>query len=132
MTIIMTMLKVNIHEAKANLSKYVAAAGRGETVIICHRNLPVAELRALPRPRKARGLSNRAIGTRRAGGPGGGAAPRPAPRSVRPHADLSGDHGRPDAGHARSAHTAVHRADALVTITRTGLRRRRRAGTGLP
>ena len=53
MTIIMTMLKVNIHEAKANLSKYVAAAGRGETVVICHRNLPVAELRALPRPRKA-------------------------------------------------------------------------------
>ena len=52
MTIIMTMLKVNIHEAKANLSKYVAAAGRGETVVICHRNLPVAELRALPRPRK--------------------------------------------------------------------------------
>jgi antitoxin (DNA-binding transcriptional repressor) of toxin-antitoxin stability system len=50
MTIIMTMLKVNIHEAKANLSKYVAAAGRGETVVICHRNIPVAELRALPRP----------------------------------------------------------------------------------
>ncbi len=53
MTIIMTMLKVNIHEAKANLSKYLAAAGRGETVVICHRNLPVAELRALPRPRNA-------------------------------------------------------------------------------
>jgi prevent-host-death family protein len=48
MTIIMTMLKVNIHEAKANLSKYIAAAGRGETVVICHRNLPVAELRSLP------------------------------------------------------------------------------------
>jgi antitoxin (DNA-binding transcriptional repressor) of toxin-antitoxin stability system len=54
MTIIMTMLKVNIHEAKANLSKYLAAAERGETVVICHRNLPVAELRALPRPRKGR------------------------------------------------------------------------------
>jgi prevent-host-death family protein len=52
MTIIMTMLKVNIHEAKANLSKYVAAAERGETVVICHRNVPVAELRGLPRPRK--------------------------------------------------------------------------------
>ena len=49
MTIIMTMLKVNIHEAKANLSKYIAAAGRGEAVVICHRNVPVAELRALPR-----------------------------------------------------------------------------------
>jgi prevent-host-death family protein len=52
MTIIMTMLKVNIHEAKANLSKYVAAAERGEVVVICHRNLPVAELRGLPRPGK--------------------------------------------------------------------------------
>jgi antitoxin (DNA-binding transcriptional repressor) of toxin-antitoxin stability system len=52
MTIIMTMLKVNIHEAKANLSKYIAAAGRGEAVVICHRNVPVAELRALPRLRK--------------------------------------------------------------------------------
>ena len=48
MTIIMTMLKVNIHEAKANLSKYIAATGRGETVVICHRNLPVAELRPFP------------------------------------------------------------------------------------
>jgi len=52
MTIIMTMLKVNIHEAKANLSKYIAAAGRGEAVVLCHRNVPVAELRALPRLRK--------------------------------------------------------------------------------
>jgi antitoxin (DNA-binding transcriptional repressor) of toxin-antitoxin stability system len=48
----MTMLKVNIHEAKANLSKYIAAAGRGETVVLCHRNLPVAEIRSFPRPRK--------------------------------------------------------------------------------
>ncbi|HMC94552.1 MAG TPA: type II toxin-antitoxin system prevent-host-death family antitoxin [Polyangia bacterium] len=52
MTMIMTMFKVNIHEAKANLSKYIEAAARGETVIICHRNLPVAELRGLPHPLK--------------------------------------------------------------------------------
>jgi prevent-host-death family protein len=52
MTMIMTMFKVNIHEAKANLSKYIDAAGRGETVVICNRNLPVAELRGLPHPRK--------------------------------------------------------------------------------
>ena len=62
MTIIMTMLKVNIHEAKANLSKYIAAAGRGETVVICHRNLPVAELRPLPRARtRPRGLERSLI-----------------------------------------------------------------------
>lgn len=52
MTMIMTMFKVNIHEAKANLSKYIQVAARGETVVICHRNLPVAELRGLPHPPK--------------------------------------------------------------------------------
>jgi prevent-host-death family protein len=55
MTNIMTMFKVNIHQAKANLSKYIEAARRGETVTICHRNVPVAELRGLPhRPKKPR------------------------------------------------------------------------------
>lgn len=39
------MLKVNIHEAKAHLSEYLE---RGETVVICRRNVPIAELRALP------------------------------------------------------------------------------------
>jgi antitoxin (DNA-binding transcriptional repressor) of toxin-antitoxin stability system len=48
MAMFMTMLRVNIHEAKANLSKYLEAVSRGETVIICNRNEPVAELRALP------------------------------------------------------------------------------------
>jgi antitoxin (DNA-binding transcriptional repressor) of toxin-antitoxin stability system len=62
MTMIMTMFRVNIHEAKANLSKYIDAAERGETVVICHRNLPVAELRALPHP----GKKARPIGLARA------------------------------------------------------------------
>lgn len=51
----MTMKKVNIHEAKAKLSEYVDAVVRGEQVVICRRNRPVAELRAIvvrtkPRP----------------------------------------------------------------------------------
>jgi antitoxin (DNA-binding transcriptional repressor) of toxin-antitoxin stability system len=52
----MTMFKVNIHEAKARLSEYVEAVERGEHVVICRRNRPVAELRAVvagrttPRP----------------------------------------------------------------------------------
>ena len=41
------MLMVNIAEAKAKLSEYVDAVGRGERVIICSRNKPVAELRAV-------------------------------------------------------------------------------------
>jgi prevent-host-death family protein len=53
---IMTMIVVNIHQAKAKLSEYVDAAARGERVLICNRNRPVAELRAVeprrtqPRP----------------------------------------------------------------------------------
>jgi len=43
----MTMLMVNIADAKARLSEYLDAVGRGERVIICNRNKPVAELRAV-------------------------------------------------------------------------------------
>ena len=43
----MTMLMVNIADAKAKLSEYVEAVARGEQVIICNRNRPVAELRAI-------------------------------------------------------------------------------------
>ena len=52
----MVMLKVNVAEAKAKLSEYIAAVAAGETVVICNRNVPVAELRAIvqaaekPRP----------------------------------------------------------------------------------
>jgi antitoxin (DNA-binding transcriptional repressor) of toxin-antitoxin stability system len=47
---IMVMVKVNLAEAKANLSRYLATASRGESVVICNHNVPVAELRALPKP----------------------------------------------------------------------------------
>lgn len=52
----MTVKKVNIFEAKAHLSECVDAVQRGEQVVICRRNRPVAELRAIgvvrttPRP----------------------------------------------------------------------------------
>jgi prevent-host-death family protein len=42
-----TMLMVNIAEAKAKLSEYVEAVTKGEHVIICNRNRPVAELRPI-------------------------------------------------------------------------------------
>ncbi len=47
----MVMFRINIHEAKANLSKYLEAVSAGETVVICNRNVPVAELRPLSRAR---------------------------------------------------------------------------------
>ncbi len=42
------MKVVNIFEAKAKLSECVEAAAAGERVLICKRNHPVAELRAVP------------------------------------------------------------------------------------
>ena len=47
----MVMNKVNIFEAKARLSEYLDAVERGEQVVICRRNKPVAELRRLTPPR---------------------------------------------------------------------------------
>lgn len=52
----MTMIVTNIHEAKAKLSEFLDAVASGERVVICKRNRPVAELRAVaeirtePRP----------------------------------------------------------------------------------
>lgn len=44
----MTMLKLNIHEAKTHLSRYLAKLKNGETIILCKRNQPIAEIRPLP------------------------------------------------------------------------------------
>lgn len=44
------MISLNVNEAKAGLSKYLAAVEAGETVVICRRNVPIAELRAIPPP----------------------------------------------------------------------------------
>lgn len=45
------MIVINIHEAKAKLSEYLDAVAGGETVVICKRNRPVAELRAVQQKR---------------------------------------------------------------------------------
>ena len=47
------MIQVNIHEMKAKLSDYLAAALRGERVVIARRNVPVAELKPIAAPRSA-------------------------------------------------------------------------------
>ena len=43
---------INIHEAKAKLSEYLAAVEAGETVVICRRNVPVAEVVPIRAARK--------------------------------------------------------------------------------
>lgn len=39
-----------MHEAKTHLSRFVAELAPGEVLLLCNRNEPVAELRALSRP----------------------------------------------------------------------------------
>lgn len=46
------MIKLNIHEAKTHLSRYLARLEKGETIVLCRRNTPIAEIRALPAARK--------------------------------------------------------------------------------
>ena len=46
----LTMIRVNVAEAKTHLSRYLESVERGETVVLCRRNVPVAEIRALPKP----------------------------------------------------------------------------------
>ncbi len=41
------MKRVNMHEAKTHLSRYVAELKPGETLLLCNRNEPVAELKAI-------------------------------------------------------------------------------------
>ena len=44
------MIKVNLADAKSHLSQYLDSVERGETVILCRRNVPIAEIRPLPKP----------------------------------------------------------------------------------
>lgn len=50
------MIKLNIHEAKTHLSKYLAKLKAGEQILLCKRNQPVAQITAFseaskhPRP----------------------------------------------------------------------------------
>jgi len=48
------MKKINIYEAKTHLSAIVDRVAAGESVLICRRNVPAAELRPVPRPRRTR------------------------------------------------------------------------------
>lgn len=39
------MTRVNIYQAKTRLSHYLKKVEHGETVVVCRRNVPIAELR---------------------------------------------------------------------------------------
>lgn len=44
------MIKLNIHEAKTHLSRYLKRLAKGERIVLCLRNVPIAEIRPLPPP----------------------------------------------------------------------------------
>jgi len=46
------MIKLNIHEIKTQFSKYIDMVEDGETVVVCKRNIPVAEIRAIEKKKK--------------------------------------------------------------------------------
>ena len=48
------MIRVNVTEAKTHLSRYLKRVEQGETVVLCRRNVPVAEVRPLPKPLRER------------------------------------------------------------------------------
>jgi len=41
------MIRVNIADAKAHLSRHLERVERGETIILCRRNIPIAEIRPI-------------------------------------------------------------------------------------
>ena len=57
------MIKVNIHEIKAQLSKFIDLVEAGETVVVCKRNIPVAEIRATAKKDKRKPILGSAAGT---------------------------------------------------------------------
>jgi len=42
------MIRLNIHEAKTHLSRYLKRLAKGEHIVLCLRNVPIAEIRPLP------------------------------------------------------------------------------------
>ncbi len=43
------MIKINTAEAKTHFSQYLNRVENGETIIVCRRNLPIAEIRPIPK-----------------------------------------------------------------------------------
>ncbi len=44
------MIRINIAEAKTHLSHYLESVEKGEVVVLCRRNIPIAEIRPIPQP----------------------------------------------------------------------------------
>jgi prevent-host-death family protein len=57
-----TMISLNINEIKTHFSSFLAKVSNGETVIVCKRNVPVAEIKpiaTLPKKKRPIGLAGK-------------------------------------------------------------------------
>ena len=55
------MIRLNVHEAKTHLSRYLDQVEQGETVVLCRHNRPIAEIRRI----EASPVQSRTLGTDR-------------------------------------------------------------------
>jgi len=56
------MINLNINEIKTHFSSYISKVRSGETVIVCKRNVPIAEIKpivALPNKKRPIGLAGK-------------------------------------------------------------------------
>lgn len=55
MTYNKTMINLNVNEIRTHFSSCLAKVSKGETIIVCKRNVPIAEIKPIaPRPNKKR------------------------------------------------------------------------------
>lgn len=62
MTYNWVMISLNINEIKTHFSSFLAKVSKGETVIVCKRNVPIAEITpiaALPNKKRPIGLAGK-------------------------------------------------------------------------
>jgi antitoxin (DNA-binding transcriptional repressor) of toxin-antitoxin stability system len=62
LTYYLSMIRLNIHQIRTQFSKYVELVEGGETILICRRNLPVAEIRSIRDPSKRKPVLGAAKG----------------------------------------------------------------------
>ena len=48
------MIRLNVHEAKTHLSRYLNLLSKGEQIVLCRRNVPIAEIRLIKSARTDR------------------------------------------------------------------------------
>ena len=48
------MIKLNVHDLKTHLSHYLELIEKVESILLCKRNVPIAKILRLPKPRSGK------------------------------------------------------------------------------